>query len=390
MGFRLFYVVLLFVQMLALFGGIALCMWQLIAVIAIRKELRHRSFLIAFHGLSVLLACAFVCVGLTLLPVALNPDGYLLDRRYGDTGNEKDALTVQADKFLEDAICICDIPYADDFPNSFFDLYTADTLLDAPASVFPRPVFIYVHGGGYYTGDKALDDPDSMGPGCRLLFEEMLDAGYAVVSMNYALAPEYGYPTPVVQMGQLVSYLKAHAGELGLDMSRVIVGGGSAGGQIAGQYAAIQTDDAYAREVGVEQELSDGQIRAVYLGCALIDPELFSAVDDSSTSYFFFQMQRGYFGNPGTGKAREADLLDHVTGAYPPTYLTDGNAATFDMQAHELERRLHRLGVPCDSFIFERGSAELVSHGYDVQKDEGPAFENVRRFMTFLHAQGLA
>lgn len=375
------YALLLASQFVALVGGTALVVHQLVTVVLRRKTLSYPSLLVAAHVCLFALVAISVVLAAPLVPTALDPDGYLLERRSATIENRVDSADAHVERFADGNTLVCDIAYADDYPNSTFDLYLPK---EAGKDGETCPVFVYVHGGGYFTGDKNLSDVNAMGPGCALLFEELLDAGYAVVSMNYALAPEFAYPVPIIQMSQLVEYLQNHAGEYQLDLQRVVLGGGSAGGQIAGQFAALQCDGAYAEQVGVAPVLEREQIEAVYLGCALIDPELFSAVDDPATSYLFFQMQRAYFGDPGNGNARQADLLDHVTSAYPPTYVTDGTDATFDMQAHELVRRFERLDVSHETFLFDRNGSVQLSHGYDIQRDVGPARENVERFLAFL------
>src|SRR5262249_38420010 len=57
--------------------------------------------------------------------------------------------------------------------------------------------------------------------------------GYAVADVDYRLAPAARFPAPVEDVRAAVSYLKAHARELGIDPGRLTLLGRSAGGQIA-------------------------------------------------------------------------------------------------------------------------------------------------------------
>lgn len=58
--------------------------------------------------------------------------------------------------------------------------------------------------------------------------------------MNYAFAPEYRFPTQTIQLGEALQFLETNADRYGLDMSRVVLAGSSAGGQIVGSYANVR------------------------------------------------------------------------------------------------------------------------------------------------------
>jgi acetyl esterase len=96
------------------------------------------------------------------------------------------------------------------------------------------PALIYFHGGGWVIGD--LDTHDGV---CRLLANA---AGFAVISVDYRLAPEHKFPTAVDDAVQATEWIAAHAAELGIDASRLAVGGDSAGGNLAAVVALITRD----------------------------------------------------------------------------------------------------------------------------------------------------
>jgi acetyl esterase len=87
------------------------------------------------------------------------------------------------------------------------------------------PVMLYLHGGGFVIGN--LETHDSL---CRQL---ALKSGAAVVALDYRLAPEHRFPVAVDDAWSAMRWLGQHAGSIGLDASRVAVGGDSAGGTLA-------------------------------------------------------------------------------------------------------------------------------------------------------------
>ncbi|MDZ4073910.1 MAG: alpha/beta hydrolase [Hylemonella sp.] len=87
------------------------------------------------------------------------------------------------------------------------------------------PVLLYFHGGGFTIGSVATHDAL-----CRHLSHL---AHCAVISVDYRLAPEHKFPTASNDAWDALQWLAAQAGALGLDGSRLAVGGDSAGGTLA-------------------------------------------------------------------------------------------------------------------------------------------------------------
>jgi len=96
------------------------------------------------------------------------------------------------------------------------------------------PVMLYLHGGGFTIGD--LETHDSL---CRQL---ALRSGCAVLALDYRLAPEHRFPAAVDDAWAALAWLHDHAGSLGLDGSRLAVGGDSAGGTLAAGTAFFARD----------------------------------------------------------------------------------------------------------------------------------------------------
>ena len=100
------------------------------------------------------------------------------------------------------------------------------------------PCLVYYHGGGWVLGD--LDSHDVL---CRRIAN---DAGCAVMSVNYRLAPEHKFPAAYDDAIAAMHFAIAHPDQLSIDPAKVAVGGDSAGGNLAAAAALA------ARDSGIE------------------------------------------------------------------------------------------------------------------------------------------
>jgi acetyl esterase len=96
------------------------------------------------------------------------------------------------------------------------------------------PVLVYFHGGGWVWGSVDTHD--------RVAREFAAAGQVAVVSVDYALSPEAQFPRALEECAAVVRYLAAHGAAWGLDASRMLVGGDSAGGNLALAVALLLRD----------------------------------------------------------------------------------------------------------------------------------------------------
>ncbi|MFC4945097.1 alpha/beta hydrolase [Pseudonocardia sp. GCM10023141] len=103
-----------------------------------------------------------------------------------------------------------------------------------PQGAVELPVAIYFHGGGWTVG--SLDGVDAV---CRAIANR---SGCVVVSVDYRLAPEHKYPTPLHDCVDAVAHLALRGAELGVDGTRIGLVGDSAGGNLAAAVALWARD----------------------------------------------------------------------------------------------------------------------------------------------------
>jgi len=108
----------------------------------------------------------------------------------------------------------------------------AYTPRDAGAGALP--LLIWLHGGGWVTGD--LDSHDAT---CRTLANS---AGCKVIAVDYRLAPEHKFPAGLNDCYASLQWIAAHAEDLGIDPRRIVISGDSAGGNLAASVALMARD----------------------------------------------------------------------------------------------------------------------------------------------------
>ena len=109
-----------------------------------------------------------------------------------------------------------------------------DVRVYRPSAPGPLPLLVYAHGGGFVFCD--LDSHDGL---CRRLANL---ASCVVVSVGYRRAPEHRWPTAAEDIYAATCWAAAAAAELGADPSRVVVGGDSAGANLAAVTALMARD----------------------------------------------------------------------------------------------------------------------------------------------------
>ncbi len=93
-----------------------------------------------------------------------------------------------------------------------------------PAGAGTYPVVIYIHGGGFTACDRLEGQHWA---------SYLVPWGYAVVSIDYRLAPQHRFPAAIADVQCAIAWVREHASEYGLDADRIALVGSSAGGNLA-------------------------------------------------------------------------------------------------------------------------------------------------------------
>lgn len=127
--------------------------------------------------------------------------------------------TFEAETFTE-------VAYADESTAQRMDIYI-------PEGRGPFPAVVYIHGGGFFTGDKSAG---------KTYTDFLVENGYVAISINYRLSGEATFPAAVHDCKAAVRYLRAHAETYRIDANNIGSWGDSAGGNLAAMLGTSSGD----------------------------------------------------------------------------------------------------------------------------------------------------
>ena len=192
------------------------------------------------------------------------------------------------------------------------DLYTPTA-----SAANPPPLLVWVHGGGWRAGSRKSVNG-----------LELVTRGYALASVSYRLSPVAPFPAQIHDIKGAIRYLRAHASELGIDVSRVAVMGVSAGAHLAALVGVTNDSrDHEGRTGGNLEQSSSAQAVVSYFGASNL-----TTILEQSTEFGLGirvpALELLYGGPPAENAelARLASPVFFVEPGDPPLYLLHGDA----------------------------------------------------------------
>lgn len=231
-----------------------------------------------------------------------------------------------------------DLPYAATaHPRQRLDLY----LPKAPTAT-TRPVVVYLHSGGWISGDK--------GEGARFLGPLVADGRFAGVSVGYRLADEARWPAQLHDVQAAVRWVRAKAERYGFDPERIAVRGWSAGGHLAlmlGVTADVPELDGRLGPHAGESLRVTAVVNHAGIGDLLATEEAPGRRNTRALRAFASRLL-GAAPRDVADRAREASPVTHASAGDAPVFTTHGTAdrtVPYD-QAVRLHRALRSAQVP--------------------------------------------
>jgi acetyl esterase/lipase len=202
----------------------------------------------------------------------------------------------------------------------------------------------------------------------------LVNHGFAVASVDYRFSNVAHFPAQILDCKAAVRYLRAKAGQYGLDTKRFVAMGESAGGQLTSLLATTGDDPAYL-------DAASSSSDAVQAAIDVCGPSDFTTTPDSGapdTAPYFIGKLLGQPPSQCPDLARQASPMFHVSAKTPPIFIMHaaGDPVCPVSQSHELFDVLQKHGIPSELTIIP------------VDAHVGPFFwtpEMQGKMLAFLH-----
>lgn len=333
-----------------------------------KKLLRITAWLLA-GGLALVLA-AWTAFQVSPWPAVL------LIRRAFDAG-AKSASDGLVKHLPTDVMARLNETYDRDSPHGKLDVFF-------PAAVEGTDrrltAVVWIHGGGFVSGRK-----EDIGNYGRIL----AGRGFVVLAVDYTIAPEAQYPTPVRQVNTALAWLVRNADRLHIDPTRIVLAGDSAGSHIASQLANAIAVPAYARALGLEPGITRRQLAGVVLHCGVYGADHLNF--DGPFGGFLRTALWSYFGTRdflSDLRLEQFSIARHLTSDFPPAFISAGNGDPLLPQSRALAAALKEKGVVVDELFFPDNYAPALPHEYQFSLDSPAGVLALDRSVAFLQTLG--
>jgi acetyl esterase/lipase len=232
----------------------------------------------------------------------------------------------------------------------------------------PRPTMIFIHGGGWTGGTK---EASAIG------ITSYLEMGLNVVNVEYRLARIAPAPAAVEDCRCALRWVIQHAKEYAIDVNRLVVSGGSAGGHLALTTGMLPASAGLDRQCPGPDNLKVAAI-VNWFGISDVNELL-----DGPNMKGYAVAWLG--GAPDRDQiARRVSPLTYVRAGLPPVLTIHGDAdpTVPYMQSVRLHKALTDAGVPNELMTVPGGK-----HGFDCCNlaERTKAYTTIREFLTRHH-----
>ncbi len=209
---------------------------------------------------------------------------------------------------------------------------TLDIITPTNKSKKKRPVIVFIHGGGWKSGSKAM--------ALRIIDPFLASGNYIGVSINYRLSREAKWPAQLHDCKAAIRWIKANAKEYGIDKEKIAIWGTSAGGHIVSMLSV--TNDSKDHEGNIGNHLKESSA----VTCAIdgFGPKDFlmektvsvipALVNNNfkGANYNVYNLLDG--GEELKEKARKASPFYHINAEMSPLFIYHGTADPLVNMAH--------------------------------------------------------
>lgn len=216
----------------------------------------------------------------------------------------------------------------------------------------PRPLVVYIHGGGWQSGHTRHSGAFANWPG---VLASLARKGYVVASVEYRLSGEAKFPAAIHDVKNAIRWLRANAEKYSVDPGKAVVWGGSAGGQLAALAATTCGVEAVAPGTADKSIASQSDcVQGLVAWYGVFDfksiPPPPSGVDDAQSAVGKYL---GCASAQCPEKVTLASPISHIDSKDPPALLIHGelDKVVAEAQSRAFDAALRAKGVASELVV---------------------------------------
>ncbi|WP_235563896.1 alpha/beta hydrolase [Arthrobacter sp. Soil763] len=282
-------------------------------------------------------------------------------------------------RFNADPVTGVDYFHDIDFVGDGIRAHRLDVIAPAGAaeSGGALPVYVYFHGGGWTSGDKA--------PLTKYCASQAL-GGMVAVNVNYRRAPRFHMGHVLQDADAALAWVRDNIAGYGGDPGRIVLGGDSAGGQIAALLAAASFHPELSGHHGLVPATPAASLRGLVQHCSVTDFSVFFE-KGFVLSLNFVRMLL-----PTAGRSRAAQLraaaaylspIEWLDSRFPPVFVSTSERDFFYTANLNFIERLRRHRVHVDTLIYG-WDAPNTEHTWQQDSRHPESQEVYRRLQAFV------
>jgi acetyl esterase/lipase len=274
----------------------------------------------------------------------------------------KEAIKINKalDKYVPaNIITISNVQYDQGDKDAYLNAYYHN---DSVKTKHRLPVIVWTHGGGLISGDK-----NQVSNYCKILAER----GYVVIAIDYTIAPEKKYPTPIKQLNKALAFISSNPDKFKADSCRFVLAGDSGGSMISAATANVITNARYAKLTNIQPGLNPEQLKGLILYCGIYEVDNLNT--EGAFGYFLQTVIWSYFDKKnisGDEYAKSASVTNYLTSNFPPTFISAGNKDPLLKQSKLLAQKLSALNIPTDTLFYPEMYEPVLGHEYQFVLNE--------------------
>ena len=240
---------------------------------------------------------------------------------------------------------------------NYINTFCEDDLRDTK-----KPLFLYIHGGGWISGITEMRNP---------YITNWAELGFYCASISYSYAPQEVFPTQIKEIFTAIDYIVDHAEGLNIDTENVVIAGESAGGYYITFVSHCLSHPEVLEKLGIEFRNADKiKIKALVSHCGCFN--LRSLVDEKKEQSKFPDIRLMTSTFIGKSLEETRKFLDTEEGklaipvfdsSFPPSFLIWATKDYLRYETFDLSEELTKLGVTHKTY---KADGKIAAHAWSI------------------------